>query len=205
MSNELFLEKWSEVKKVANAMCNKFHIDGMDKDDLMQEARLEVINTMKSYDESKGASFKTYYFYKLRSRLQVILSHVKTQKNYFNVKQYAANNDIGGEGEEDIFHYIASKDLNPEQKAIKDENMEYVYSKLSKLNKEFRIIVKLRSQGVSANEIGKKLGINFQQVFVRMRVIKDLFAHGADDQTIKDVNKRYNKLSKNKRKERKVT
>ena len=199
-----FEQAWSEVNKTAYGICNKFHVDGYTMDDLMQEAMLEVLNTLKSYDDSKGASFKTYYYYKLHSRFHVILAHIKSKKNYFNVKQYSLDNNINNDGEyDDIFEYIASDYLNPEQQAVKNERMKALNDRISKLNEEFRKIIYYRSQGISGSEIGKKLGLQTQQVFVRMKAIKNLFENNADDQKIKEVNERYNQLAKERKEKRK--
>ena len=51
------LNKWD--KKIRD-MCRKYHISGMDFEDIYQEMRIVVLNASEKYDEKKGVSFNTY-------------------------------------------------------------------------------------------------------------------------------------------------
>jgi RNA polymerase sigma factor (sigma-70 family) len=201
-----FEEAWNDVEKVAFFICNKFHIDGYAMDDKMQEARIEVLPALKKYDESRGASFKTYYQYKLRSRLNKILMGVKRQKNYFNVKQNSVNNT----DDTHFFDFVSSDMRNPEEQTIRDKQLEEINHFISLLTKELQDVIKLKALGYNNREIAEKTGLK-NPVKIRMRLImlKELFESKPTIEEINIVNKRYEDYQKvakrRKRKERKVT
>lgn len=184
-----FEEAWDEVKVNAIYVCKKFRIDNYDFDDLMQEARMEVMNALKLYDESRGMLFKNYYTLKLRSKFNVLINKEATKKNYYNVRNNSVLKD-----DEDFYAYVSTDMPNPEELVLKQEAQKEAYDTLQVLHPELRKILILKTLGYNAREIAEQLNFTSNLVYHRFRLIEKLFKKKPSFEEIEEFNKEYDRI-----------
>lgn len=180
-----FDEAWNSVHGTAINICKRFSIDGYEWDDLIQEARIAVLEALEKFDESRGAVFNTFYYYKLTSRLNVILKATKAQKNYYNVRRYAIDDNT------ELLNFAPSDILNPEQQLIKEYTTKTVFNNFNLLHDELKNIVIMKMNGMSFMDIAKELGVAHTVVYRKIRLLAELFKKEPTYDEIMEFNKEY--------------
>ena len=54
-------QKIEEYMGLITSMALKIHLDGYEKEDIIQELSMEFVKALKNYDETKGAELKSYF------------------------------------------------------------------------------------------------------------------------------------------------
>lgn len=160
---------WSSVEKTAFKMCHKYNIFGYEWEDLIQEARMELWETLKIYDETKGAKLNTLYYIRLRNRMTKILQKVSAKKNFYNLKQHSTLYD------DDIEKFVPSNILDPETLIIRNETTKEWFEKFEHLHPHLKEILELRMKGLTLKEISDNTAFSFSTVVRRINLIKDFF------------------------------
>ena len=60
MTNEEYLLLESKYRNMIHKMANKFHCDGLDREDFVQEMRIALFRAGETHDPSRGASLSTH-------------------------------------------------------------------------------------------------------------------------------------------------
>lgn len=134
-----------------------FFLVGGDSEDLIQEGMVGLIKAIRSYDESKEASFRTFAEICIRSRLYSILRSQKLDKHA------ALNRSVGVEAPffDSNSYTVGSSDFsqaNPEDLLILQESFDEMWKRVQKQLSEFEAkILGFYLDGLSYQEIAVKV------------------------------------------------
>ena len=178
-----FNTTWQSVEGTAKTMCSKYHIVGYTFEDKMQEAMMELWDTMQMFDESKGAKLNTFYYLRLRNRFTKVLHKVTRKKNYYNNPNYSVMDEEG------ILMLIASKYPNPEQNALRMENLKDMTMLVDSIHPHYREIIEYLLQGLERKEIAKKMDLEYATFSNRILDLRKLMKTNLTPKDIRQFNK----------------
>ena len=147
---------WRYTGMVHAKAVEKSRICGADiTDDMAQEAAIGFLNAVRSYDPSKGASFRTY--------AERCVDHVLTSavRSYFSGKNVILNNHVMLDGNEPDDRVISQNMPDIGEYA---NGGEYDSSLLPELSELERAVVEMRLKGLSYEETADSLGISVKSV-----------------------------------------
>lgn len=138
-----------EHRQIVELVANKYKSSPMEREDLIQEGMIGLLAAIKSYDSSKGASFKTYARICIDNAMQSALRKFNRLKDIpvQNVVEYQEDSipvENGNDSAEDI--YIAQESVSLLTKVLQQN--------LSDFENE---VLRLHIVGCSYNEIAKRL------------------------------------------------
>ena len=144
------------VTPIARAKASGFASPRVSGDDLVQEGMLGFLDAVKTYDASKGSSFKTYAEVCINNR---IVSAVRTS---FNNKNVALSSALPYEPEKVD---EADSDADPANIVSEKEDSEHLRDILSQGLSDFeKQVVDLRLMDLSYSQIAEKLGCSEKAV-----------------------------------------
>ena len=162
-------EAWKQVEGTAISLCQRYYIHGYNWEDMLQEARMELWDTLNLYDNDKGAKLNTFYYSRLRNRMTKILQRTIAQKNYYNIGDYSKLDD------ENIERFIPSDIVDPETALINDETTQEWFERFEHLHPHLKDIVNLRMQGYKQQQIADELGYSVGSINGRLKLLKKFF------------------------------
>lgn len=136
-------------KQLVDMVANRYNDSPMEREDLIQEGLIGLLAAIKSYDSTKGASFKTYAVICISNAMQSALRKYRRLKDIpvQNVVEYQESEipaDIFFDSAEDIV--IAQESVSLLTKVLQQN--------LSDFENE---VLRLHIDGCSYNEIAKRL------------------------------------------------
>ncbi len=136
----------------------EYGIAQSDRDDLIQEGLIGLLNAIRSYDVSQNASFRTYCNICIRNKMLVELEKRKSDKyqalqNYLLLEDLEQSDGVANE-EKDPFRIVALKE---ERELL----MEKARSLLSNLEQE---TLSLYLSGHSYKEMAEELNLSVKAV-----------------------------------------
>lgn len=135
---------------VAKAIASDFFSGAFDRDDLIQEGMLGFIDGLHSYDESRGASVRTYMNLCIKRKM-ITAIRKSTRKKDFPAETLTSLND------ESVNKLINVND-NPEDFLIAKESAECLSNLIEDALSQFEInVLRLSIIGCSYSEISKQL------------------------------------------------
>lgn len=144
------------VTPIARAKASGFASPRVSGDDLVQEGMLGFLDAVKTYDASKGSSFKTYAEVCINNR---IVSAVRTS---FNNKNAALSSALPYEPEKVD---EADSGADPANIVSEKEDSEHLRDILSQGLSDFeKQVVDLRLMDMSYSQIAEKLGCSEKAV-----------------------------------------
>lgn len=185
LTDKDFLKHWKEVEGTAHKFCRKYHISGFDYEDLVQEAKMELYNTLQVYDKAKGASINTYFYHRLRQRFQNLLNMAKAKKNKYNHFEHASFND------DLIDVLVVDVRENPEELLLRNEREKELYDMVNALHFVLRDQIILKFKGYKHAEIAEKYGISKQAVVDRFKLIRNFLKTNPSMKEIEAFNIEY--------------
>ena len=180
-------DAWKKVEGTAVSMCQKYYIHGYEWQDMLQEARMELWDTLNFYDDSKGVKLNTFYYSRLRNRFTKILQATLAQKNYYNISEYSKLDD------ENIERFIPSDIVDPETALINDETTQEWFERFDNLHPHLRHIIDLRMRGYRQQDIADELGQSIGTVNGRFKLLRQFFKSEPSVDEIKSFNDEFQK------------
>lgn len=158
-AEEFLLNKY---KNFVRSRARSYFIVSGDSDDLIQEGMIGLYNAIKTYDESKTASFMTYAGVCINNKILSAISADKRQKNvplneYVSIYSMVKDDT----GEETALGNVLPSDnnQNPETIIIDKERKDMIENNLSvNLSSLEKDVLSYYIEGLSYAEIGKIVG-----------------------------------------------
>ncbi len=139
-------------KSTVNKAVRRFFLPFGDNDDLMQEGTLALYNAIMSFDESAGASFKTFAYLCVRRRIYDLI------RESTSVKNRALLDSVPLDEVETPYN-------NPETLYIEDEREKLLLQEIDKiLSDEEKKIFDAYLNGNSYKEIATSLSVSTKKV-----------------------------------------
>ncbi len=114
-------EKWErlieEYEPLLRTIVSDYYIPGVDFDDLLQEARLALVNAYESYDERHGVPFGSYCAVCVRRKMLDCLRNQKRNKHE------VLN---GADSLDEYDDFGISDDSHPEEELLASETVAYL-------------------------------------------------------------------------------
>lgn len=182
-NDELSLEELIERYKVSiNSIILKYKKNinniGLDIKDLYQEGLIALIDAIKTYDETKDASFKTYANIVInRKMLDLIKSHNRVKYLSLN-SAVSLDSIIDEDGERSLYDKLEMDSLTPINKLISDEDRMILKKNLT----EFELkVYELKYEGKTNSEIAlildkdvKSIRNTIDRIKSKFKEIKDM-------------------------------
>ncbi|MBQ1389127.1 MAG: sigma-70 family RNA polymerase sigma factor [Clostridia bacterium] len=152
------------------SLTSKFRVSGLERDDLVQEGMMGLMNAAKSYSSEGGASFKTYAALCVSRRVISILKQSRGGKG-------KAMSDYISFSDETLA--LLSDGLDPEEMYIDKESLVLLTAAAEEiLSSKEKQVLQLYMEGMTYEEIAAYLNINRKSVDNAMqRIRKKLRAH----------------------------
>ena len=146
---------------------SQFDINGFDKEDLAQEGTIGLINAIRSFDAQKGASFHTYAFHCISTK---IISAVRTalRKKQQPLNGYISLDDASAAGRAAFCSVVDPEDMVLNREAMNAVN--YIIS--NSLSLVERKILALYLAGCSYSEIAGKLHLGEKYIDNSLQKVK---------------------------------
>lgn len=141
-------------------------------DDMAQEAAIGFLSAVRSYDPSKGASFRTY----AEMCVDNVLSSVV--RSYFSGKNALINNHSQLDESNLRAEFSYPSEVDPEGYVLADESESTVLAELSDLE---RSVVEMRLKGMSYEETASSLGISVKSVDNAIQRVRQKFRASRND------------------------
>lgn len=151
------LEKY---RNIVNMKANKFFLIGAEDDDMVQEGMIGLFKAIKSFDQEKNNSFKTFANLCIERQLITAIKTSNRQKHIplnssfsLNLSAYDENNDT------EVLDILDTKLVeDPLDTITKREYMKFIENKIDKNLSEFeKKVLKRYIQGDSYVVIAEKL------------------------------------------------
>lgn len=138
-----------EYKPIVEQVANKYTNSPMERDDIVQEGLIGLLAATKTYDSSRGASFKTYAKICIDNAIQSAL------RKYYRLKDIPVQNVVEYHEEE----------LSPLNTSSSAEDIFIAHERISMLTKALQQnlsdfeneVLRLHIVGCSYNEIAERL------------------------------------------------
>lgn len=180
-----FNNYWKQVEGTAHKFCRKYHISGFAYEDLVQEARMELHSTLLVFDENKGASLNTYFYHRLRQRLQNLLNMAKAKKNKYNHFEHASYGD-------DLIKVLVNDGReSPEDVVLRQEREKELYDLVHSLHPILRDDIIAKIKGKTNKEIADKQGLSPQAILQRFKLIHNFLKTRPNKKEIEAFNAEY--------------
>ena len=146
-----------QYKPLVIKIARQYFLMGGDIDDLVQEGMIGLYKAIKTFDDSKNASLKTFATLCIKRQIQSTVKKSNALKN--NVF-----NDLFDDKILEIIDRPSAKE-NPEERAISKQKYEYINNEIhSKLSNFEREVLKKYLAGLSYNDISKEFNVTIKSI-----------------------------------------
>lgn len=154
---ELLLERY---RSTVVSMARSFAGNPADAEDYAQEGMLGLLAAVTSFQQGKGAGFRTYAVICIRNRMRNVSRMEQT------ASRSAGTQDVSLDDPENSIQELLADDADtPEQAFFEKERVSELYAKLADvLSKQEREIFWLSVSGLSYDEIAERLRIPSKSV-----------------------------------------
>lgn len=91
------LQKWLPLVR---SRANAFREKGVESDDLVQEGLIGLLSAIRSYDESRGASFETFAYICITNRMKSAISLAKKRTDTVSLDESQESPDVKADPQE---------------------------------------------------------------------------------------------------------
>ncbi|MFN3995924.1 MAG: sigma-70 family RNA polymerase sigma factor [bacterium] len=173
------------IKKYSKFLFSKvipFYIPGGEREDVIQEAYIGFLKAIKDFNKDKG-NFKKFVNICVQRQITTAIKTSNRNKAKVLKNPLSLEHGIYGEegGEKGLYNYIIPSKIIQgfkDEISIEDAIIDFMEKKriidtlYSKLTSKEEKILKLRSQGLSYNEIAKKMNLSVKSVDNAIQRIK---------------------------------
>ncbi|MBI1341649.1 MAG: sigma-70 family RNA polymerase sigma factor [Terrimonas sp.] len=152
-SQAAFLSKLNECKGILHKICNLYASSASDREDLFQEMVIQLWNGYPRFREE--AKFSTWLY---RIALNTAISDLRKQSRHVEISYP---------------EFIPKEESDSDDNAEKEEKLRELYTAIGKLSEIDKAIVMLYLDGKNYEEMEEILGINQNNLRVKMNRIKD--------------------------------
>lgn len=174
-TDELAMETLlTSYKPLVSKIARQYFLVGGELDDLIQEGMIGLYKAIKTYDENKDASFKTFASLCITRQMQTAIRKTKTIKS----KMFFELID------DDILSIldVVSDVENPEEMAISKQKGEYINREIEKELSEFELtVLKKYCLGLSYDDIASECDVSKKSVDNALSRIRSKLLHLLDD------------------------
>ena len=186
--DDAFTYLCNKYKDIINVKVSKYYIIGAERDDTVQEGMIGLFKAIKSYDETKQNSFKTFANICVERQLITAIKSSNRQKHqplnsYLSLNNSAYDND---DNDEELINTFDSKTIeDPLDTVMKKEYIAHIENTIDKTLSGFeKQVLNRYIKGESYVDIAAKLDAPVKSVDnaiqrIRKRAIKNLY----DDET----------------------
>ena len=164
-------------KPLVSKIARRFEFVGGELDDLVQEGMIGLYSAIKSFDNTKDASFKTFATLCITRKMQSAIRHQNTDKNKIFLDLFDIDAFEGFD--------IPSDKENPERTAISKENYDYINKEIDDRLSDFeKQILRLYLDGLSYDKIAEECKVSKKSVDNALSRLRSKLFYLLDD--IKD-------------------
>lgn len=173
-----------KYKDIINVKVSKYYIIGAERDDTVQEGMIGLFKAIKSYDETKQNSFKTFANICVERQLITAIKSSNRQKHqplnsYLSLNNSAYDND---DNDEELINTFDSKTIeDPLDTVMKKEYIAHIENTIDKTLSSFeKQVLNRYIKGESYVDIANKLDAPVKSVDnaiqrIRKKAIKNLY------------------------------
>ena len=158
---------FDRYKDIVNMKANKFYIIGAEREDMAQEGLIGLYKAIKSFDNTKQISFKTFANLCIERQLITAIKSSNRQKNIPLNSSFSLNLSAYDEGDDtEVLDILDTKTAeDPLDTITKREYFEYVENKIEESLSSFeKQVLNRYIQGESYNDIAEKLDTPIKSV-----------------------------------------
>ena len=150
---QLANEWWLKLRPLIKKFVRETFLDGFEKDDLLQECYIKLIQAMEKYDPHMGVPFESFY----KIQLYGWRSNQNKKKRVNFIGEYESEGIL-----------IIDEQANVEEMVINKERLERVMQAMNKLSQmEKKMIMAYYIQNKSMVDIAKEEKINYRTALSR--------------------------------------
>ena len=158
---------FEKYKDIVNMKANKFYIIGAEREDMVQEGLIGLYKAVKSFDDTKQNSFKTFANLCIERQLITAIKSSNRQKHIPLNSSFSLNIAAYDEGDNtEVLEVLDTKTAeDPLDTITKKEYFQYVESKIDESLSSFeKQVLNRYIQGESYNDIAEKLDTPIKSV-----------------------------------------
>lgn len=158
---------FERYKEIVNMKANKFYIIGAEREDMAQEGLIGLYKAVKSFDNTKQNSFKTFANLCIERQLITAIKSSNRQKNIPLNSSFSLNLSAYDEGDDtEVLEILDAKTAeDPLDTITKREYFEYVENKIDESLSSFeKQVLNRYIQGESYNDIAERLDTPIKSV-----------------------------------------
>lgn len=154
-----------------NYICDKYYLKDGERDDLMQEAMIGFVQSVKSYKPESGKQFKNFAYLCIKRELDSCVKRSNRKKHM--VLNDAVSMSAYNENEEQVEDksgYLIERDasgaiVSPENTIVEKESYNEIMHRITELLSKMELnVLVMRMMGMSYNEITLALQLENKSV-----------------------------------------
>lgn len=168
MAMEFLIKKYQGL---LNYICDKYFLKDGERDDLMQEAMIGFVQSVKYYKPDSGKQFKNFAYLCVKRELDSCIKRSNRKKHMILNEAVPMQNYTDGEDNgSDKAAFLVEKDANghivsPENTLVEKESYSEILSKITGVLSKLELnVLMLRMMGHSYNEITLALQLENKSV-----------------------------------------
>lgn len=157
-AEEILIKKY---KNLINKYVEEYKVtglqNGLEECDLYQEGLLGLINAIKTFDQSKEASFYTYANICIKTKIQTAIRDSSSKKNIV-LNQSVSLDNLTNSDSTNYYDIICNDKNDISDRLLKQEEQQQLFIEIEKRLTSFeKEVLKLKTNSYSNEEIATKL------------------------------------------------
>jgi len=146
------------LKPLILSVSSKFYFGDMDRDDLLQEGRLMILESLANFNRDKGVHFLGY----IKSKLKYMYINLNKEKNY----EVSLNTRVElGEGSVELMDILEDESVDIEVDFLNKVDVENLRNSLGFLtSREYQVVNMYYLENMSMKDISRKLDLAYRTV-----------------------------------------
>jgi len=155
-NEENWINEWLENNQpLLYSVANGAHINGMEKDDIVQELNIICISASKRYKADEGTKFSTYATVAMRRRICELGRKSHTKQREFEMGMVSIDEEIGEDHHTRGETMLPWREITMEDELVSNEHMQAVRSAFMALSPRNRGIVYALCNNHTQTEVSK--------------------------------------------------